>query len=103
MNPPQKKMAPGWAFAAGALFGALAVVLPIASSGTSSARADASRHRRPPAESGAQSSTPLDHDVSLEADPPVLPRPAPADSRKTRSGPPPQTTARHSELDLQPD
>ena len=103
MNPSKRRMSPGWIFAAGSLFGALAVLAPIASSGTSSARGDAFRHRRPPAEPVVETDGARAWPTSLEDIPPAPPRLTSVDSKKTRSGPPPRTTARHSELDLQLD
>jgi len=105
MRVSGKRMPPRWIFAAGTLFGALAVFAPIASSSTSGSKADASKPRRHVSAAADPSAAARDLQVSLEAREPASVRPAPTASRRTKPHPPnaANQTARHSELDLQLD
>ena len=105
MKLSRKRLHPGWSFAAGTLFGALAVLAPIASSGTSTPKvADPTPGQLVAADSDA-SSAPRDLQISLEAPEPASVEPVPTAPRKTRQRPPTTAnqSAHHSELDLQLD
>lgn len=106
MKMSGKRLSPGWTFAAGTLFGAIAVVAPIASSGTSTSKTGVSQPRRPATTEMTDVGTaPRDLPVSLDGGEPAPIQPPPAPSGKTRRRPPGSgnPATRHSELELQLD
>ena len=103
MNRPGRKIAAGWSFAAGTLFGVMAAfVLPEALHG--------SRGVSHPAQAGAvlaapsADSTPVvDTDVPATAAGPEAGSPAKAEKPKTQSSTKKEKSPDHSELELQLD
>jgi hypothetical protein len=105
MRPSNNRVSTAWTFAAGALFGSLAVLTPIAVSGTSPAKANATKVRHSVVAARDSSLASQDQLISPAAGRSEPVRPADAASRKPQPHPPasPGRTTRHSELDLQLD
>ncbi len=105
MKLSERRMSVGFGFAAGTLFGALAVFVPLASFGIPGLKAEGPAQTRPTAvetSSPTGASENLLSPMAQEAD---FGRPATAVRARTKSSPPKakQKLPHHSELDLQLD
>lgn len=100
----RKRMSAGWSFAVGVLFGALAVFLPLSSSGTPGQKVEGPTPR-PPAfiEPQADASAPRASSVPEARDFAESTEPTGAEKRRRRPTIQAPQTASHSELVLQLD